>query len=119
MSELFVGLLGTFGTLGLLHVVRVVGAVVVRLVQCRFYMSLHAFFVFCCDTVGTYAFIKAAQVVMYLRAIWQRHVLHNFADNCFLLHSLLKAQRMRWCRKYSIGMSLKLETVRSVFDKDN
>jgi hypothetical protein len=56
---------------------------------------------------------------MYLRAIWQRHVLHIFADNCFLLHSLLKAQRMRWCRKYSIGMSLKLETVRSVFDKDN
>ena len=62
---------------------------------------LHAFFdVFWCDTVGTYALLKAAQFVMYLHAIVQMHVLHNFADSCFLFHCLLKAQGMRWCRKY-------------------
>ena len=44
MPGLFVGLLGTFGTLGLLHVVCVVGAVVARLVQCRFYMRFLMFF---------------------------------------------------------------------------
>lgn len=51
--------------------------------------------------------------MMYLHAIVQMHVLHNFADNCFLFHCLLSVG------VESIGMSLKLETVSSVFGKDN
>ena len=99
-------MLGTFGTLRLLHVVCVVGTVVARLEQCRLYMF------FWCNTVGTYAFMKAAPFMMHLHAIVQMHVLLILliaASCCIACFELKECVGVE-----SIGMSLELETVSSV-----
>ena len=67
---------------------------------------------FWCNTVGTYAFMKAAPFMMHLHAIVQMHVLLILliaASCCIACFELKECVGVE-----SIGMSLELETVRSV-----